>query len=171
MEEPPGAHVPALEREVRSLSRDEITGIAEAVRLGAREGEHRWPPAERFWFDGTADTHLSSDEGGVLRELWTRMNAGLVYAVTAREVDAWIERPGLLAGLDRMGTSQRNRIEGAAATILERELGSEAWEGAIGIWNALCAALLADRLAPDLREDLMASWRRVRPPLEPRSPS
>lgn len=90
------------------------------------------------------------------------MNAALMFAVTGDEVDAWIDRSGLMARLDRMGSRSRH-IEGRAATILEKELGGEVWLGAIGVWNALCAALLGDRMSPSLRDSLAVSWRAVRP--------
>lgn len=151
----------ALEAEVRSLTRDEITRFATAVRESAG-GDVEWAPDRRFWFDGSAGLGLPSDERRAIRELWTRMNAGLVFAVTGKDVDAWIERPGLMARLDRIGPRSR-QVEGWAAAILEREAGGEVWLGAIGIWNALCGALLWDRMSPSLRDDLTVSWRAVRP--------
>lgn len=155
----------ALEAAVRSLTRDEITKFATAVRESAG-GDVEWAPDRRFWFDGTAGLTLSRDENRAIRELWTRMNAGLVFAVTGREVGAWLDRPGILARLDRIGPRGR-QVEGAAATILEREMGGEVWLGAIGIWNALCAGLLADRISAALRADLTGSWRAVRPSHRP----
>lgn len=149
----------ALEAAVRSLTRDEIARLTAVVRQSAG-GDREWAPEQRFWFDGTAALTLSRDESRAIRELWTRMNAALVFAVTGKEVDTSIDRPGLMARLDRIGPRSR-QVEGWAATILEREIGGEVWLGSIGIWNALCAALLADRMSPSLRDDLAASWRAV----------
>jgi hypothetical protein len=152
--------VAALESDVRSLTRDEVKRFAVTVRRAAH-AEGAWPADRRFFFDGTASLKLSEAEAAALRDLWTRMNAGLVYAVTGSEIETWIDRPGLWARLDRIGP-RRHQVEGGAATILERELGGDVWLAAIGIWNALCARLLEDRLAAPLREDLMSSWREVR---------
>jgi hypothetical protein len=140
--------IPSLERAVRSLKRNEVARFMEAVRESATV-DHRWPPDERFWFNGTEHLKLSREENHVVRELWTRLNAALVYVVTGDEVDA----------LDRTG------IEGQAATVLQRALGGDVWLGTIGIWNALCADLLGDRLEPSLRDDLATSWLKVRPAL------
>jgi hypothetical protein len=153
--------LPALELAVRSLTREEIARFAEVVRQPT-SANHIWPPDDRFWFSRKADIKLSRAEDKVVRELWTRMNAGLVYAVTGKEVEAWIDRPGFFARLDRIGP-RWSQIEGSAATILERELGGEVWLASIGIWNALCAALLAERLGTSLRDDLATSWSSVRP--------
>lgn len=114
-----------LESAVRSLSRREIARFARVGRESPG-GSHEWAPDRRFWFDGTADLTLTRDEEGAIRELWTRMNAGLVFAVTGREVGAWIDRPGVFARLDRIGPRGR-QVEGAVATILEREMGGEVW--------------------------------------------
>ena len=152
--------VPTLELAVRSLTRAEIVKFVEAVRVSAKE-DHVFPPDRRFWFDGTADVRFTADEDRVIRELWTRMNAGLVFAATGTDVDASIDRPGLIARLDRIGP-RRQQIEGSAATILEGGLGGDVWLGTTGIWNALCAALLEDRLAPTMRDDLATSWNKVR---------
>jgi hypothetical protein len=153
--------LPALESEVRSLSREEVVRFVDVVSASAT-AEHVWPPDRRFVFDGTADQQISADATAVARQLWTQMHAALVYAVTGKEVDAWIDRPGLLARLDRIGPRWR-QIEGQAATILGRELGGQVWLGTIGIWNALCAALLVELIDPVLRDDLATSWRQVRP--------
>lgn len=155
------SRVPSLESAVRSFTRDEVLAFVEVVRLAAA-ADHIWPPDQRFGFDGTAGVKLSAGEMEVLSELWTRMNAALVFAVTGEEVEAWIDRPGLVAHLDRIGP-RSHQIEGRAATVLERSLGGQVWLGTIGIWNALSAALLKDRLEADLHEDLLVSWRQVRP--------
>lgn len=152
--------LPSLESAVRSLTTVEVTRFVEVVRQEA-SADHVWPPDQRFWFDGTNGIKLSADVTKVLRELWTAMNAALVYAVTGEEVDASIDRPGLLARLDRL-FPRSQQIEGRAATVLERAIGGDVWLGTIGIWNAMCAALLSDRLEPSLREDLKVSWRKVR---------
>lgn len=145
----------ALEATVRSLTRDEIVMFIATVRESTN-GAHEWPPDRRFWFDGAAGLALSRDENRAIRELWTRMNEALVFATTGQQVDAWIDRAGLRGRPDRIGR-RRNQIEGWAATILEREMGGDVWLAAIGIWNGLCAALLADRMSQSLRDDLAAS--------------
>ena len=150
-----------LESEVRTLTSGEIRRFVDVVRESSG-GDHLWPPDHRFFFDGTAGLKLSREEETSLRQLWTRMNAGLVYAITGNDVENWIDRPGLLARLDRIGP-RWSQIEGRAASILERELGGEVWLGTIGIWNALCAALLGARLSAELRGSLSATWDRVRP--------
>ena len=156
-----GQRLSTLEAAVRSLTREELARLAAVVRQSA-SSDLEWAPDRRFWFDGSAGISLSHDEDRAIRELWTRMNAALVFAVTGKEVDTWIDRPGLMARLDRIGSRSR-QVEGWAATVLEREMGGEIWVATIGIWNALCAALLAGRMSPSLREDLAASWRTVRP--------
>jgi len=153
--------LPALDLAVRSLTRDEIMRFVDVVRESAT-AHHKWPLEQRFWFDGTAGLTLSREENDVVRELWTRMNSALVYAVSGEEIDGLIDRPGLFAGLDRIGPRWQ-QIEGQAATVLERTLGGDVWLGTIGIWNALCADLLRDRREATLRDDLATSWSKVRP--------
>jgi hypothetical protein len=153
--------LPSLERAVRSLKRNDLAKFVVAVRESATT-EHRWPADHRFWFDGAADLKLSREEDLVVREPWTRLNAALVFVVTGEEVEAWVDAPGWIARLDK-GASRSQQIEGHAATVLEKALGGDIWLGTIGIWNALCAELLADRLEPSLRDDLATSWRKVRP--------
>lgn len=155
-----------LEAAVRSLMRDEIARFAAAVRQSA-DDTLEWAPDRRFSFDGSAGISLSSVEKRALRDLWTRLNASLVFAVTGKDVDTWIDRPGLIARLDRIGSRSR-QVEGWAAAILEREMGGEVWLGVTGIWNALCAALLAGRISPSLHDALAVCWRAVRP-LQPLS--
>lgn len=150
-----------LEGVVRSLKRDELARFVVAVRESATT-DHLWPGDHRFWFDGTADLKLSREENHVVRELWTRLNAALVFVVTGEEVEASIDRPGFVVSLERIGPRWQ-QIEGYAATVLQKALGADIWLGTIGIWNALCAELLADRLDPLLRDDLATSWRKVLP--------
>jgi hypothetical protein len=144
-----GERVAALEGAVRSLTLEELARFVEVVRE-APPGTHWWPPNQRFWFDGTADLQFSREEDSTVRELWTRMNAALVYVVTGEEDFG----------------SDREQIEGRAATVLEKAIGGDVWLGTVGVWNALCAELFRGRLEPSLRSDLTASWRKVRP-LEP----
>jgi hypothetical protein len=141
-----GDRVTALELAVRSLSREDLARFAEVVRE-ASTGAHEWPPNQRFWFDGTADLKFSRDDDSTVRELWTRMNAALVYVVTGEEDFG----------------SDREQIEGRAATVLENAIGGDVWLGTIGIWNALCAYLLQGRLDSSLRDDLASSWQKVGP--------
>lgn len=138
--------VAALELAVRSLSRQELARFGDAVREASTE-VHQWAPSERFWFDGTAGLKLHAQEDNAVRELWTRMNAALLYVVSGDDVEPDRDRP---------------EIEGQAATVLEKALGGDVWLGVIGIWNALCADLFRDRLEPSMHSDLGASWRKVR---------
>ena len=157
----PEQRAPGLEEAVRTLTREQIPQFAAAVRAAKSDGA-AWPADERFWFSGTAGLRFSKGDEAVIRGLWTRMMAGLFFVVTGHEVEERIERPGVLARIDRLFPIPRwMRIEGEAATVLEREMGGEIWLASIGIWNALCAALLGDRLEPALRESLEASWLRV----------
>jgi hypothetical protein len=103
---------------------------------------------------------LDSEEEAALERLWTRMLAGLAFAVNGQEVEAWVARPGLMGGLDRLVQPRQSlRIEGRATAVLERALGGGVWRGVAGIWNAFCAALLQERLEPTLRLDLERAWR------------
>jgi hypothetical protein len=96
----------------------------------------------------------------VLRKLWTRIQAGLMYTHANEDVDVVVRRPGIMAALDRfVQPNVDSRIEGRTATFLERALGRDVWSSVIGIWNASCAALLSDRLPAPLRTDLEWSWR------------
>jgi hypothetical protein len=64
------------------------------------------------------------------------------------------------AWLDRLAEPRKNRrIEGRATTTLERTFGGDVWLGVVGIWNALVAALLRERLDPDLVAALQGPWR------------
>lgn len=145
----------------RSLTRDEIKRFVDVGRESSAS-DHIWPPDRRFFFDGTAGLRLARDEATALRRLWTRMNAGLVFAATGEDIDAELARPSLIARLARIGPRWAH-VEGQAAMVLEREFGGDVWLGTIGIWNALCAALLEDRLDSRLRDSLASSWDRVTP--------
>ena len=152
--------IAALESVARGLTRDQVASFAPAVRDAPRLAV--WHADERFWYSGTAGMNLTADEKAALEQLWTRMLAGLSFAVSHEEVEAWVARPTLTGMLDRLMQPRQNmRIEGRATTVLERSLGGEVWRGVIGIWNAFCAVLLRERLEPSLRADLERTWRSV----------
>lgn len=149
-----------LERIARGLSPEQILSFVAAVS-DARPLD-AWPADERFWYSGTAGIKLTDAEERARDALWTRMLAGLSFAVNGEEVEAWVARPTVMGRLDRLfEPRQGRRIEGRATTVLERTLGGEVWRGVIGIWNAFCAAMLRERLDPVLRSDLESVWRNV----------
>jgi hypothetical protein len=151
--------VSELEGIARRLTVDALTALAKSVAGPPPEGIG-WNPRDRYWFAGTAGLKFTSDEKRVLRKLWTRIQAGLMYTHAHEDVDVAVRRPGLMAALDRFVQPNVDyQIEGRAATFLERALGREVWSSVIGIWNASCAALLSDRLPAPLRADLEWSWR------------
>lgn len=152
--------IDALESVARALTRDQIMSFAAAVRDAPASAV--WPADERFYYSGTAGMKLTANEKGALEQLWTRMMAGLSFAVNHEEVEAWVARPTFMGRLDRLFQPRQNmRIEGRATTVLERTLGGEVWRGVIGIWNAFCAVLLRERLKPPLQSDLELIWRNV----------
>lgn len=146
----------SLEGIVRGLTREQLDEFATAVRA-QQSARTAWRADERFWFDGTSGAILSKSEDALLRDLWTRLNAALVFVATGREIDEWIQGPGLVANLDRL-FPVRQQVEGQAAAILERQLGATVWLASTGVWNALCAALVGDRVDPAVRASLQASW-------------
>ena len=154
------SRIDALESVARGLTRDQIMSFPAAVRDAPDLGA--WPADERYWYSGTAGVKLTAEEKAALGKLWTRMLAGLSFAVDHEEVEAWVGRPTLMGRLDRLVQPRQDlRIEGRATTVLERALGGEVWRGVIGIWNAFCAGLLRERLEPSLRSDLELTWRNV----------
>jgi hypothetical protein len=148
--------VVSLEGIVRGLTREQLDEFAAVVRA-QQSARTPWPADERFWFDGTGGAIFSKTEDTLLRDLWTHLNAALVFVASGREIDEWIQGPGLVAHLDRL-SPVRQQIEGQAAAILERQLGATVWLAATGIWNALCAALVGDRVDSSVRASLQASW-------------
>lgn len=152
--------IEALEEAVRRLSVQQMVSFSEAVEEHASQVA-TWQADERFWFSDTAGIALTKVEQQALRSLWTRMLAGLAYAANNEEVELYVARPTLMGRLDRLVAPRGQLIEGRATMVLEREVGGEVWRGVIGIWNALCAALLEERLPSDLRNDLGFVWRRV----------
>lgn len=119
-----------------------------------------WRSDERYFYSGTGGVKLDADQKAALARLWTRMMAGLAFAVSGEEVEEWVARPTLMGRLDRLVQPRQSiRVEGRATTVMERALGGEWWRGVIGIWNAFCAALLRERLEPQLRLDLDRAWR------------
>jgi hypothetical protein len=152
--------IAGLEAVARSMTREQISSFAAAGR-NAPASDH-WRAGQPYWFSGTAGLDVSDAEKVALGRLWTRMLAGLAFAVSGEEVVAWVARPTLMGRLDRLVQPRPSlRIEGRATAVLERTLGGGVWTGVIGIWNAFCAALLRERLVPGLRSDLVAAWRDV----------
>lgn len=151
--------IEALEKVVRRLSAEQIVSFNRAVKEAPALAT--WQADERFWLQGTGGIALTQPESKALESLWTRMLAGLSFAVTHEQVEAYVTRPTLMGRLDRLVASPRSLIEARATTVLERTFGGEVWRGVIGIWNALCAAMLGERLPPSLRSDLGSVWRHV----------
>jgi hypothetical protein len=151
--------IPELERAVRSLTPTEIVRFAAVVKdLKTRESAADEP----FWLVRTSGLKLTGDDKRMLGDLFTRMNAALIYAATGENVEDWIDRPGVMAAIERRLGSRSRAIEGRAATVLEKTFGGEVHIGVVGIWNSLCAALLGERLDPRERDSLGAAWRGVR---------
>jgi hypothetical protein len=153
---------------VRTLEPTQFEALKTAAESTPTSG--RWPSSELpFWFRGTADVRLTSEQQDALKALWTRLQAGAAFAVSGEEVATWVDRPGLMARLDRIVQPRQNaRIEGRATAILEERFGREVWVGFVAIWNAACAALLEDVLDPGTFADLQAAWRAVfHRPLQP----
>lgn len=144
---------------VRELSPAQILAFGVAIRDAPPLAS--WSADERFWFSGTGGTKFSDRENTATRSLWTHMLAGLSYAVIHDDVEEWASRRTSMGRIDRLVSSKRDLVEGRATTVLERTLGGDVWLSVIGIWNALCAALLEDRLDPALRRDLESTWSTV----------
>jgi hypothetical protein len=152
--------IDGLESEVRRLTRAQIQAFAAVV--GSAPAFARWPANERYWYSGSEGVKVTRGEKAALGHLWTRMLAGLAFAVSGEDVEVHVARRTLMGRLDRLAEPRQHvRIEGQATTIVERALGGEVWLGVIGIWNAFCAALLRERLEPALRSDLTYAWRTV----------
>lgn len=152
--------VGALERLARGFTQEQIASFTATVTEAPPL--ETWPADRPFWLSGTPGVHLTDVERAALEAAWTRMLAGLAFAVSGEEVEQWIARPTLMGRLDRLVQPRRSqRIEGRATAVLERALGGSVWAGVIGIWNAFCSALLEERLDPRLRSDLDRAWTRV----------
>jgi hypothetical protein len=119
-----------------------------------------WRSDERYFYSGTGGVKLDAEQRAAVARLWTRMMAGLAFAVSGEEVEEWVARPSVMGRLDRLVQPRQSvRIEGRATAIIERALGGDVWKGVIGVWNAFCAALLRERLEPAVRLDLERAWR------------
>jgi hypothetical protein len=151
--------VAVLEKVARRLSQEQLDALAAAVRNAPPSAV--WDANERYWFSGTAGLRLNRAEEAALRRLWTRIQASLVFAVTGEEIESRVEGATAMARLDRLLSSRRDLSEGWSAMVLERAMGTDVWFAVIGIWNAMCAALLAKRMSEDIRKALQEPWRQV----------
>ncbi len=150
-----------LEKLVRGLTATDLLSIGKAIEKSDLRAA-RWAPSERYWFSGRGGATLGRVEDRAVRTLWTRLQATVTLALTGVDLDRDEEKSGFLATLDRLFEPSRDhRIEGKAAGLLERQLGAGIWDSVIGVWNAFCAALLFERLDPELRTSLEATWRTV----------
>lgn len=130
-----------------------------AVAKGGYPVGGLWPIDERYWFSGTGDAQLTMAEDDDVRICWTRVLQVLAAQHVARDLRR--RQPGrLMTWFDRIAQPRENiRNEGDAGAVLERVFGGDVWLGVTVIWNACCAALLATRLAGDLRTSLELGWR------------
>jgi hypothetical protein len=152
------SRIERLQAIARGMTREQIAGMAGAVRTSPAGSA--WRADESFGLSGTGGLKLDAEEKAALERLWTRMLAGLAFAVSGEQVEEWVARPTLIGRLDRLVQPRKSaRIEGRATAVIERALGGEVWRGVIGIWNAFCAALFRERLEPTLRLDLERAWR------------
>ena len=162
------SRIARLEDVVRALEPAQFEALKAAAESTPTSGH--WASSELpFWFRGTADVQLGKEHEDLLGALWTRLQAAAAFAVSGEEVAEWVDRPGLMARLDRIVQPRHNaRIEGRATAILERRFGRAVWVGFVAIWNAACAALLEDVIDPGTFADLQAAWRAVfHRPLQP----
>jgi hypothetical protein len=152
------SRIERLEAIARGLTREQISGMAGAVRTSEAASGSR--PVEAYWLAGPTGVKLDAEEKAALARLWTRTLAGLAFAVSGEEVEEWVARPTLMGRLDMLVQPRQSvRIEGRATAVIERTLGGGVWQGVVGIWNAFCAALLRERLEPTLRLDLERAWK------------
>ena len=153
--------VARLEELVRALEPVQVEALLAAT--GSTETSGAWQASDLpFWFKGTAGVDLSTDQERGLESLWTRLMAAVAFAATGEDVDAWVSRSGVRAGLNRLVQRRASaRIEGRATALLEGRFGGSVWRSYTGIWNAACAAVLEDSLEPLLFADLQATWRAV----------
>ncbi len=156
-----GRRIERLEAFARELTAADLSSIGKAIdQSDARAAP--WGPSERYWFSGRAGAVLGPADDHAVRTLWTRLQAAVTLAVTGVDLDHDDEKSGVVASLDKLFEPSRDhRIEGRAATLLERRLGAGIWDSLIGVWNAFCAALLSEKLDPALRTSLEAPWRTV----------
>lgn len=146
-----------IEEIVRRLTKEQYISIGRVV--GADDDPEAWPPSERYWFSGNAGARLDNSETRAARRLWTRLQVAVSAAVTGIDVEgrpSWHRASWLPSALREY--LLRNDLEGGAATVLERALGAEAWRPMIGVWNACCSALFAERLTPELKSSLERAW-------------
>jgi hypothetical protein len=151
-----------LEQTARAMTRTQIEAFGPATKRAGRLPS--WRSDYPFWFQGTGTARLSGAENKALERSWDRMVVGLAFAATG--VDADEPPPPLPQGAslwrrflrwDRASAGPEQR----ATSLLEREMGGDVWLATVGIWNAFCSALLADRLEAPLRRDLETPWRAV----------
>ena len=156
------ARIAELEGRARTMSRAQIQAFGPAVKAS---GElPTWRSDYPFWFQGTATAKLSRAENQALERLWERMLVGLAFAVTGEDADEPPPPSALGASFwerFKRWDNSTAKPDARATTLLERAMGGDVWLATVGIWNAFCADLLADRLEPQLRSDLEAPWRSV----------
>lgn len=153
-----GRRVERLEALARGLTAARLSSIGEVISQSVA-GTGVWVSSERYWFSGHGGAVLGPAEDRAIRTLWTRTQAALTLAMTGVDLDREDEKSGVVASLGKLlEPSRDHRIEGKAATLLERRLGPGVWTSVVGVWNAFCAALLSERLDPALRTSLEAAW-------------
>jgi len=153
------ARLNSLEEIARELTQDQLNDLAAVIRQ-EKEPLGAWPADERDWFSGRGGANLSSDDDRAVRRMWTRLQVGLTFAVTGIDIDPPADRRTKKRGwLARILGPEHGVLEGEAATLLERHGGGGIWLPITGVWNAFCAALLLERLDPELRFALEKPWR------------
>ena len=154
------ARVRDLEGLARELTEDHLRDLA-VVMKQENIASNAWSAGERYWFSGSGGATLSRYENRAVRKLWTRFQVGLTFAVTGIDINppADTGRRGLGTRLARLLQPEYIALQGQAATLLERHGGGDIWLPVTGVWNAFCAALLDERLDPELRAALETPWR------------
>jgi hypothetical protein len=151
------ARIRALEAIARTTSPDDLRRLGPAVDA-LRDRKDSFTQA--FWTGDAAGMSFSVVENDAFAKLWTRMLAGLAFALSGHDVEEHVVRAGIMGRLDRLVQPRPDsRIEGAATAILEGALGGSVWNGALEMWNAFCAALIQERLDPTFLQALEAPWR------------
>jgi hypothetical protein len=141
----------AIVARLRTLRPAEVHAIGAAVIAAGRA--RSWASDEAFWLVRTWEVRPTRAEDAALRRMWDELYPAVAFAL-GEDVDLPVESPrGFLARL-RMPPSRTSR----ATDAIEHLAGSEGHAGALGIWNAACAALLADRLPSDRAASLAAMW-------------
>ncbi len=148
----------ALEGVARDFGRGDWARLEATVR-SLQGRPTAWIADERFWFSGKAGIDFTPGENKAFRKLWTRMNGGLAYSVTGREAVDSVRTVRGIDWIERHFVSEDMRIEGSAGTVIERSVQGSPWLAVIGVWNAFCAALMPDRLGPELVAALELAWR------------